>query len=88
MEEYTKYGDLKKRQQLLAEKLQRYADILGNAAIARASGVSTAIDQEQEEFVRAYDETLARIEELAAEEEKLLVAEGILPPKDGNLPSK
>ncbi|ESX22250.1 hypothetical protein X766_04025 [Mesorhizobium sp. LSJC255A00] len=82
MQKYTKYDDLKLRQQILAEKLQHYADILGKAAIARAAGVSTETDRDQEQFVRAYDETLARIEELTAEEEKLLIEEGILPRKE------
>lgn len=76
-----KYADLKLREKLLSERLRRIADILGDAAIARAYGVTTEIDADEERYVRAYEETLARIEKLTDEGEQLLIEQGILPQK-------
>jgi hypothetical protein len=76
----AKEEDLGLQQRLLAQRLQRLADAMANRAIRRHAGVTRADDAENDAAeLRAWKETLRRIEEVTAEQERLFQDAGILP---------
>jgi hypothetical protein len=70
------YQDLKLRAGMLAERLQRIANVLADAAFMRAMGLASPRDETA--WMKDYDETLRRIDEITQEEEALLRKAGIL----------
>jgi hypothetical protein len=72
-----KHDELKRRSALAAERLQRIADALGDAAYLREFEMQP--DKDESELIRAWEHTLKRIDEITDEEERLLKEAGILP---------
>jgi hypothetical protein len=75
-DEQRQYEDLKQRSNKLAERLQRIVNVLADNAFLREMGVASPRDETV--WMKDYDDTLQRIDEITAEEEKLLRKAGIL----------
>jgi len=79
-EQEHKLEDLNQRQRLLGQRLQRLADAMASKAFRRDEGVTRSDDaQDDAAELRAWEETLGRIEEVTDEQEDLLRNAGILP---------
>jgi hypothetical protein len=76
-EQNARLEELENKSRLAAQRLQRVALILGQAAWRRALGARPSEDEASQ--IAAYNQTLKRIEEITDQQEKLLREAGILP---------
>jgi hypothetical protein len=74
-------ADLEERKRLLAERLQRLANAMGERAVRRAHGMARREDAQDDAAENlAWEQTLRRLEEITEEQERLLRERGV-PPK-------
>jgi hypothetical protein len=78
-EQEHKLDELSQRQSLLCQRLQRLAEAMASKAFHRDQGVTPDEAQDDAAELRAWEETLRRIEEATDEQEGLLRNAGILP---------
>jgi|ETNmetMinimDraft_28_1059901.scaffolds.fasta_scaffold10394_5 hypothetical protein len=82
-DQQKEWEGLQQRQALLSGRLQQIADAMGQMAIRRDRGVTRADDlQVDAANVRAWEATMARIEQVTDEQERLLQDAGILNKKE------
>jgi hypothetical protein len=78
-EQKAKMADLELRQDLLAQRIRRLADAMGNRAIRRSTGIFRGNDaQDDAAELAALEATLRRLDEVTTEQERILKEAGIL----------